>query len=152
MNGLSNTDFAALVAQHDTYSSLARAVGTKSHCAVRDRAAYLGLDTTHYVGRSWKSGRAFGPAANRLDIECKKRVTSYDVISRGIFDRVCSDCGITKWRGHPVPLELDHINGNNRDNRLENLRLLCCNCHGLTPTWRGRNWGVYKQRADSTVD
>lgn len=51
----------------------------------------------------------------------------------------CSECGLTEWRGQPIPLELDHISGNRRDLRVENLRLLCPNCHALTPTYRGKN-------------
>jgi len=39
----------------------------------------------------------------------------------------------------PIPLELDHIDGNHQNNALDNLRLLCPNCHSLTPTFRGKN-------------
>jgi Zn finger protein HypA/HybF involved in hydrogenase expression len=46
----------------------------------------------------------------------------------------CSKCGITDWHGEPLTIELDHINGINNDNRPENLRWLCPNCHSQTPT------------------
>lgn len=54
-------------------------------------------------------------------------------------EQCCSECGISEWRGKIIPLELDHINGKSTDNRIENLRLLCPNCHSLTDTWRGKN-------------
>ena len=50
---------------------------------------------------------------------------------------LCSNDGT--WLGEAITLQLDHINGNNTDNRLENLRILCPNCHSQTSTWGGRN-------------
>jgi len=51
----------------------------------------------------------------------------------------CEGCGLTRWQESIIPLELEHIDGDNRNNIKENLKLLCCNCHALTSTWRGRN-------------
>lgn len=53
----------------------------------------------------------------------------------------CFECGIKTWRGQPAPIELDHIDGDASNNLPSNLRLLCCNCHGITKTWKGRNKG-----------
>lgn len=53
-------------------------------------------------------------------------------------DHKCEKCLLKEWNGQPIPLEMDHIDGNNVNNIESNLRLLCCNCHAQTPTWRGR--------------
>lgn len=58
-----------------------------------------------------------------------------------IKEAVCEWCGISEWRGQPAPLTCDHINGINTDNRVENLRILCANCHSQTDTFCGRNIG-----------
>ena len=50
----------------------------------------------------------------------------------------CTTCGINEWQGKPLTLHLDHINGINNDNRIENLRLLCPNCHSQTETYGRR--------------
>lgn len=54
---------------------------------------------------------------------------------------VCSRCGLAEWLGQPIPLELDHTDGDASNNNLENLAVICPNCHGITPTWKGRNRG-----------
>ena len=51
----------------------------------------------------------------------------------------CEDCELGEWKSEKIPLELEHIDGDNRNNIKSNLKLLCCNCHALTSTWRGRN-------------
>lgn len=54
-------------------------------------------------------------------------------------DGKCALCGIDTWQGKPLTLELDHIDGNNQNNKRSNQRCLCPNCHSQTPNWRGRN-------------
>ena len=56
------------------------------------------------------------------------------------------ECELTEWREQLITLELDHINGDNKDNSLDNLRLLCPNCHSQTPTYRGRNKNTGKKK------
>lgn len=58
-------------------------------------------------------------------------------------DKICENCFLIEWQGKPAPLELDHINGDSHDNRLESLRILCPNCHAQTPTNSGKNVGNY---------
>ena len=48
-------------------------------------------------------------------------------------------CGLTEWKGKPISLQLDHINGDKRDHRIDNIRLLCPNCHSQTDSFAGRN-------------
>lgn len=57
------------------------------------------------------------------------------------YGRRCGSCGNDSWCGKPIPLELDHLDGNSGNNTWENLRLICPNCHALTPTYKGKNRG-----------
>lgn len=50
----------------------------------------------------------------------------------------CHECKLTEWMGKPCPLELEHTDGNNKNNTLSNLRFLCPNCHAQTPTYRNK--------------
>jgi len=59
----------------------------------------------------------------------------------------CSACGLEKWKDQPIPLTMDHIDGDSSNNSLPNLRLICCNCDALSPTYKGRNKGKGKGRA-----
>jgi hypothetical protein len=59
--------------------------------------------------------------------------------AEGIKENKCEICGISDWNGKQLNCELDHINGNPKDHRLENLRILCPNCHSQTDTFCGKN-------------
>jgi hypothetical protein len=61
------------------------------------------------------------------------------LIAEGILENRCQCCGISEWLGQPLSLHLHHVSGNNHDNRLSNLRLLCPNCHSQTDTYCGKS-------------
>ena len=61
------------------------------------------------------------------------------LIREGFKTHECEECGISEWNGKTISLELDHVSGIRSDNSLENLKLLCPNCHSQTHTFRGRN-------------
>jgi hypothetical protein len=63
------------------------------------------------------------------------------LVKLGLLVDACATCGATEWFGRPLSLQLHHVNGDGKDNRIENLQLLCPNCHSLTDNWGGRNRG-----------
>lgn len=71
------------------------------------------------------------------------------LLMAGLKVECCESCGLSSWRGRPLSLELHHVNGDGHDNRIENLRLLCPNCHSQTDTWGARNKGRRQQTAVS---
>lgn len=70
------------------------------------------------------------------------------LIEAGLKENRCEECGLSDWRGKPLLLELHHINGDPLDNRLENLQMLCGNCHSQTDNYGGRNGHRRKRYGD----
>ncbi len=108
------------------------------------RIKKLNIDTSHFTGQLWHKGKVIGPNRNIQDyLSNEFPIRSYRLkrrlLAEGFKEHKCELCGITEWNGRPAPIELDHINGNREDNHLENLRILCPNCHAQTDTYRGKN-------------
>ena len=102
------------------------------------------IDTSHFTGQAWNKGENyihFGKTYSLEEILVKNSTyTSNDglktkLFKAGIKEHKCEECGLTEWNSKKISLHLDHVNGDNMDNRIENLRILCPNCHSQTLTY-----------------
>lgn len=75
---------------------------------------------------------------NKLPTQ-KRQVLLESLVQCGYKEYKCECCGINEWNGQPISLQLHHINGNSRDNSLENLQILCPNCHSQTDNYGSKN-------------
>ena len=102
------------------------------------------IDTSHFKGQGWSKNKKLPHKRPVEDyLSNKFPIQSYKLKNRlfkeGIFDKhICNKCKNTEWLGKAIPLELEHIDGNNQNNNLSNLELLCPNCHSFTLTYRGK--------------
>ena len=136
-----------IVLESTTYAEIMRKLGYtanrgNSHIGLKKYLKENNIDTSHLKGRHFTNT----PEQYSLD-EILVSDTKYTNMSKlksrllqsNLLEYKCACCGISTWQNKQLILQLDHINGNNRDNRIENLRLLCPNCHSQTETFCGRN-------------
>ena len=94
------------------------------------------VERSELIAREWRI-----PLDDLLinDRKTGRRHLKKRLFGAGLLQDFCHECGLREWRGQRLPLELHHVNGAPNDNRLQNLTLLCPNCHSLTPNYCGKN-------------
>jgi hypothetical protein len=105
----------------------------------------LDLNISHFTGRTWNKGKSFPDQQIPLEVYLsnERPIGSYKLKLKLFEAKVkfpkCDNCNLELWLNEPIPLELDHIDGNTENNEIENLRILRPNCHARTSTYRGKN-------------
>ena len=163
-NKCDDQEFKKIVSTHTSASSCLKTLGLKqaggNYYSFKRRVKDLGLDISHFKGPGWSKGLSLGskrPLSEYLILNepYKSNIQSGQLrlrlISEGIKSKRCERCTLESWQDEPVPLELHHMNGNHDDNRIENLQILCPNCHALTKNYRGKNSPFAKIKSSPIV-
>lgn len=160
---LSDEQFVELLKKSSTISEVLFKLGytvkgnSWGYSQVKRRMDDLNLDYSIFKGKSAVIKITKLNNVRKEDIlkeNCKhqRTVLRRYVIKNNLIPYKCEICGCTEWQGKTLSLELDHINGINNDNRLENLRFLCPNCHSQTSTYGSRNQQLNSSEYDIPDD
>lgn len=114
------------------------------------------IDYSHFTGQKWKNntknpvyrGKYLPKLCNHSSLSSAN--TKNLVFRLGLKENKCELCGISTWQGKSINCELHHINGDPTDNRLENLQILCPNCHSQTDNFRSRNRKVLSAQVETS--
>jgi len=150
---ISDKDFTEIINSCKLWKEVFTKCGYVSYKGVKNiklRCEKLNLDTSHILGENWAKEKYNGHPKYTLDEICVEN--SWYLSGPSLLKRLkrelnwehkCSGCNgtthIYKDETKPIPLQVEHINGNHFDNRIENLTFLCANCHSFTDTYCGRN-------------
>lgn len=144
-------DLRLAVAESTSLRQVLSKLGLKeaggNYTTIRNAIDKFCIDTSHFRGQAWNKGLTnirTGPQRPiSVFLEDGVPIQSYKlkhkILMERLLPRKCAGCGLKRWRGKPIPLELEHKDGNNSNNSLDNLELLCPNCHAQTSTYRGLN-------------
>lgn len=92
------------------------------------------LSTEHFLGQAWNKENYDYSSFENGSYKKNGKTTAIPLIK--LRGRKCEDCGLEEWLGQPINLEIHHIDGDRSNNSLENLKLLCPNCHSYTENFR----------------
>lgn len=138
----------------DSYRSLLNLLGVKAKGDNYNRLkiiiSKLNLDCTHFTGQGWRKNKTFIHERTKPEeILVKNSIYTSGLhrssnriktllFTSNLKEKKCECCNLNIWLGNIIPLELHHIDGDNKNNCIENLQILCPNCHSLTNNFRGK--------------
>lgn len=145
--GSTDEEFKLIVKDSNSYSDICRRLGLREAggniSTVKKRISKLNLDISHFYSKPLKKTTLTKDEIFTVTETGSRSVASERIKSTLLGDNMkpykCECCGNTEWNDLPIPLQLHHKDGNFRNNTLENLQLLCPNCHSLTDNYCGRN-------------
>lgn len=160
------TEFEKLIKDSQSFSQVLRFFGLNNkggnNNTVKKRCICENIDYSHIrlginsnKGRKFKDVRSLSKEeviSQLLVSNCSKNRTrvKFYILKYGLIEYKCK-CGNTgNWNGNTLSLQLDHINGISNDNRIENLRFLCPNCHSQTETFAGKSNKILKKKNERT--
>lgn len=144
-----------------SYAEVLRKAGRKqgggAQKTLREKIQLYNIDISHFTGQRWNKGQTKDSDDRIKQQSLNQEKYSLDEIlienspvtqkvlrdyvkRHSLLEYKCHNCGCTgQWQNGQIALQIHHINGNNKDNRLMNLQYLCPNCHALTETYCGKN-------------
>lgn len=153
-----DSEIVSAVASSDSIAQVLRKIGLSpvggNYVTIKSAIARLKLGTKHFLGQGNTRGKAHNKGLP-LDHYLRNGISSNSnqlrkkIISVGIKNHKCESCGLEYWLDKIIPLELHHIDGDRNNNSIENLMVLCPNCHTQTETYKGKN--VRKWRNGSRI-
>lgn len=135
------------ISKREVLKTLGLAEAGGNYAILEKKLKSLNLDTSHWLGQGHLKGKKHTWTKKIPIQEILVNESLYNdsnklrirLIKENILEAKCYECGLTEWRGKSLSFDLEHKNGNRFDNRIDNLTILCPNCHSQTATYRGRN-------------
>lgn len=155
--GPTTEEFQKIVKAYDSLAKILEyfGVGTGNYKTLKTRLASENIDYSHIKMGLDSNKYRTRPAKKHISEYLKENIKvscqqlKRRLIKESIFEDKCVVCGQgSEWNGKDLVLQLDHINGDHDDNRLDNLRIICPNCHTQTPTFSGRKGKVNNHRCE----